>query len=59
MDPTKPISDPLAMVRGLDAETIRKQIDKLDAERNALMTLLRIAKRTQSSKPREAVPCAD
>jgi hypothetical protein len=38
-------TDPLNVVRSLDADAIRKRIDDLDAERQALMVLLRAAQR--------------
>ena len=44
--------DPIAMVRQLDAKTIRQRLDDLDRERDALKVLLRAALRAE--KP--AVP---
>lgn len=40
-------TDPLAVVRSLDAEAIRTRIDELDAERQALLVLLRAAQRIE------------
>jgi hypothetical protein len=42
-----PSTDPIDIVRQLDAETIRARIDTLDRERQALMVLLRAAQRMQ------------
>jgi hypothetical protein len=40
-------------VRSLDAEAIRKRIDDLDAERQALMMLLRAAQRMERAESRK------
>lgn len=48
MDATQTIADPIAIVRQLDAERIRERIDAIDRERDALLVLLRAAKRYAS-----------
>lgn len=46
MDATHPpLTDPVALVRQLDAGAIRKRLDDLDRERGALLVLLRAALR--------------
>jgi hypothetical protein len=46
MDAKHPLpADPVALVRQLDAETIRNRLDDLDRERAALLVLLRAAQR--------------
>ncbi len=47
-----PPTDAVDLVRGLDPDAIRQRIDAIDHERDALMVLLRAARR---AKPREAV----
>ena len=48
MDATKSLpTDPVQLVRQLDAEAIRNRIDDLDRERDALLVLLRAAQRAQ------------
>jgi hypothetical protein len=49
-----PLTDPVALVRGLNAETIRNRIDDLDREREALLVLLRAAQRTERARQRKA-----
>jgi hypothetical protein len=44
MDATHSITDPVALVRDLDAEAIRRRLDDLDRERSALLVLLRAAR---------------
>lgn len=52
MDATKLLpTDPVELVRQLDAGVIRNRIDDLDREREALMVLLRAAQRAQ--RPRQ------
>ena len=46
-------TDPLIVVRSLDAETIRKRIDELEAERQALLVLLRAALRMEQKNRRK------
>lgn len=48
----KPISptDPVALVRQLDAAAIRERLDSLDGERKALLVLLRAAQRIHSDR---------
>jgi hypothetical protein len=41
------VSDPVELVRQLDADTIRERLGQLDRERQALMVLLRAALRTR------------
>ncbi len=56
---TPPITQPIPLlsatdlVRRLSAKSISEQIDALDRERDALMVLLRAARRAE--KPREVV----
>jgi hypothetical protein len=46
MDATaSPTTDPVELVRQLDADTIRARLDELDRERDALRVLLRAALR--------------
>jgi hypothetical protein len=58
MDTTQtPTTDPLALVRELDARAIRERLDALDRERAALLVLLRAAQRMRredTSSPAEA-----
>ena len=49
-------TDAVDLVRHLDPDAIRQRIDAIDAERDALMVLLRAARR---ARPREAVCHAD
>jgi hypothetical protein len=52
MDATRtPLTDPVALVRGLDPDAIREQIEAIDRERSALLVLLRAARRAH---PEEA-----
>jgi hypothetical protein len=41
----EPLTDPVTLVRQLDATALRKRIDDLDHERAALLILLRAAQR--------------
>lgn len=51
MDATNsPTTDPTALVRQLDPTAIRERLDNLDAERKALLVLLRAALRFQPVK---------
>jgi hypothetical protein len=43
-------TDPVTLVRQLDADAIRNRLDDLDRERAALMVLLRAAQRAQRSE---------
>jgi hypothetical protein len=46
MDATgTPLTDPIALVQHLDAESIRDRIETLDRQRQALLVLLRAALR--------------
>jgi hypothetical protein len=48
MDATQALpTDPLTLVRQLNAEAIRSRIEDLDREREALVVLLRAAQRAQ------------
>jgi hypothetical protein len=40
-------TDPAALIRGLDAEIISEHIKAIDRERDALLVLLRAARRAQ------------
>ncbi len=52
MDATHPIpTDPVELVRQLDAGVIRNRLDDLDRERAALMVLLRAAQRAGRARP--------
>jgi hypothetical protein len=42
-------TDPVQLVRQLDAEAIRNRLEDLDREREALLVLLRAAQRAQRS----------
>ena len=54
MDATDPIlTDPVQLVRQLDATVIRERIDQLDREREALLVLLRSALRTQREQQKQ------
>jgi hypothetical protein len=44
------LSDPIELVRQLDARSIRERIDTLDRERAALMVLLRAAQRAERER---------
>jgi hypothetical protein len=46
-------TDPLIVVRSLDAEVIRKRLDDLAAERQALLVLLRAALRMERNDRRK------
>jgi hypothetical protein len=46
-----PLANPVALVRQLDAETIRNRLDDLDRERAALLVLLRAAQRARRDEP--------
>jgi hypothetical protein len=50
MDATIPTTDPAALLRQLDPDTIRERIDALDRERAALMVLLRAAMRAHPDR---------
>jgi hypothetical protein len=53
MDATHPLpTDPVQLVRQLDAEVIRNRLDDLDREREALRVLLRAALRTRRDDAR-------
>jgi hypothetical protein len=55
MDATHPQpSDPVELLRLLDADAIRDRIDALDRERDALRVLLRAAQRTRRDGHRTA-----
>lgn len=57
MNAAKPLpTDPLALVRQLDAEAIRNRIDDLDRERQALLVLLRAAQRAERQQSRGRSP---
>jgi ribosomal 50S subunit-associated protein YjgA (DUF615 family) len=48
MNATSPLpTDPVALVRQLDPEAIRKRLAELDGEREALRVLLRAAQRAR------------
>jgi len=48
MDATRPtLTDPVELVRRLDAGVIRSRLDDLDRERAALLVLLRAARRAR------------
>jgi hypothetical protein len=49
MDPTAS-TDPAALVRQLDPDSIRERIDAIDRERKALLVLLRAARRAQADR---------
>jgi hypothetical protein len=52
VDAKDPFStDPAALVRQLDADTIRNRLDDLDRERKALLVLLRAAQRARRDPP--------
>jgi hypothetical protein len=53
METPRSPTDPLTIVRDLDAEAIRQRIDELDAERQALMVLLRAAQRMERADQRK------
>jgi hypothetical protein len=53
METPRTPTDPLTVVRSLDAKAIRKRIDDLDAERQALMVLLRAAQRMEREELRK------
>ncbi len=55
-----PPPDPAALVRQLDPDIIRQRIDTLDRERQALLVLLRAARRARGdgSAPRQEAPNA-
>ena len=55
---TSPFTDPIAIVQQLDPEAIRKRIDALDGEREALLVLLRAAQRIRR-KPASEREVAD
>lgn len=46
-------TDPIELVRKLDAEVIRSRLDDLNREREALLVLLRAAQRLQRAAGRE------
>jgi len=48
MDALTPFpTDPVTLVRQLDADAIRERLDALDRERDALRVLLRVAQRAR------------
>jgi hypothetical protein len=47
-------TDPVELVRQLDAEAIRHRLDTLDRERAALLVLLRAAQRASRHDPAPA-----
>ncbi len=55
MKPRIPETDPLKLVRQLDAEVIRLRIADLDRERDALLVLLRAAQRATRDKTAKEV----
>lgn len=59
---TTPSTDAVALVRHLDPDAIRDRIDAIDRERDALLVLLRAARRAKPERaaaPRKAVRHAD
>jgi hypothetical protein len=52
------VTDPLQLVRGLDADAIRERMAELDRERAALRVLLRAARHTQQPASRATAPAA-
>jgi hypothetical protein len=52
MSTQPPCTDPVALVRQLDAQAIRERLDDLDRERAALRVLLRAAQRAQREQSR-------
>lgn len=47
MDANQSILDPVQLVRQLDPDEIRRRLEALDNERQALLVLLRAAQRVQ------------
>jgi hypothetical protein len=52
-------TDPVALVRQLDAGAIRQRIDAIDRERKALLVLLRAAQRAERDSPRQPVTATE
>jgi hypothetical protein len=56
----KTLTDPVALLKSLDADQIRTRIEQLDCERKALLVLLRSAVRKQpiwtKSAPKKGTP---
>jgi hypothetical protein len=48
-------TDPVALVRQLDAGAIRQRIDAIERERRVLLVLLRAARRAERDAPRQPV----
>jgi hypothetical protein len=49
------ITDPVTLVRQLDADAIRARVEQLDRERDALLVLLRAAQRAAPRKATSVV----
>jgi hypothetical protein len=51
--PTAVPTDPVALIRHLDADAIRSRLAQMEAERQALLVLLRAARAAKSAHRRE------
>jgi hypothetical protein len=54
MDQNTAKFDPVQLVQNLDADEIRRRIDAIDSEREALLVLLRAAQRNDRRKQQGA-----
>jgi hypothetical protein len=50
--------NPVALIRSIDPDRIRDRLDEMEAEREALLVLLRAAQAARRPSRRKAVPCA-
>jgi hypothetical protein len=59
MHTTSPTTDPEALLRSLDVETLLQRVYDLDAERKATIVLLRAAQKRQRAAERRPAPAAN